>query len=751
MAESRELLQDVPAEYRDSFEWRYLNQQFRGSDLTCAGHSGSVWSSAFSPDGSWVASGGDDKTIRFWASDDGRPLTSVEYQAGVKCLVVSSDGTRVFSGHHDGTISITNVASKAIRSEFTGHAIPVNCVAVSSDGAKLVTGGRLTEDGANLTVWDVVNGVEIWSKTTHLARNKKTSGNVDAAAFSPDGRRIVTGGLDQTLRLWDAETGEQLKIFEGHTDAVECVAFSPDGKHIASGSRDETVRLWRVDGNLERTLRGQHGFVDSVSFSPDGSRLVSSGFDGVVRVWDLQSAEELHSLAGHIDAVYEVRFSPNGGRIVSGSGDGDVRIWDARDGTRQLVVRHSRPKHQLVQCAAFGQDTSRVLEGFSDGLIRLRDVGSGELMMRAKCATGVESLALSRDGSLVAAGAKQPRSGGSLKNNLTVWDSVSGSLRWATKFKQRVACVAFSPRDNCLAAASKNEITLWKITHDTAKELTLMKTHTVMQPANIESIAFSPDGKRLAGGGRNRAIMVWNVETGQRVSTIATQQGRIRCVAFDEQEGAVFAACGWPVKGQPLTVWSAEKDSGSVLFTKKVRGLVSLGFSSDGKRVAAAGDGAVTLWDTRTGREVLSMEDRGAKSLCVKFARDGECLYSVYDDATIRYWRAPANLASPEEKAIRLRKSQLDGAWHSQQADHSGTPFSSAVHAAWALKANPRSPTARRLFMASYMEVEKTDKSLLPLLPPVVAEALKLLAESLNSEETPNAGNQLEIRLRLNS
>ena len=164
------------------------------------------------------------------------------------------------------------------------------------------------------------------------------SGEGYAVAFSPDGRRIVSGSSDKSVRVWDSSTGEVQNVLEGHTDLVQSVAFSPDGRCIVSGSSDKSVWVWvSSTGEVQNVLEGHMYSVRSVAFSPDGRYIVSGSKDNSVWVWDLSTGEVQNVLEGHTDSVLSVAFSPDGRRIVSGSEDKSVRVWDSSMGEVQNV------------------------------------------------------------------------------------------------------------------------------------------------------------------------------------------------------------------------------------------------------------------------------------------------------------------------------------------------------------------------------------------------------------------------------
>jgi len=202
----------------------------------------------------------------------------------------------------------------------------VYCATFSLDGKYIVSGG----DDHTVRVWDACTG------NPTLGPLRLHNDAVKCVAFSPDGRRIASGSADNTILIWDAVTGEVfIGPLEGHADTIYSVSFSPDGKHICSGSEDMTIRIWdaQTGSCTIGPLKGHTNCIGTVVFSGDGTHIASGSWDMTVRVWDAKSGRVIHGpLRGHTERALFVAFSPDGKRIVSVSRGGNVCVWDADTG-----------------------------------------------------------------------------------------------------------------------------------------------------------------------------------------------------------------------------------------------------------------------------------------------------------------------------------------------------------------------------------------------------------------------------------
>jgi serine/threonine protein kinase len=287
-------------------------------DKTLTGHSDSVRSVVYSPDGRYLATGSVDKTIKIWEVATGKQLrTLTGHSDTVSSVAYSPDGRYLASGSNDKTIKIWEVATGKQLRTLTGHYGEVYSVVYSPDGRYLASGSW----DKTIKVWDVVTGKQLRTLTGH-------SSPVLSVVYSPDGRYLASGNGDKTIKIWEVATGKQLRTLTGHSGSVWSVVYSPDGRYLASGNGDKTIKIWEVaTGKQLRTLAGHSNVVWSVVYSPDGRYLASGSWDKTTKIWEVATGKQLRTLTGHSSWVLSVVYSPDGRYLASGSRDKTIKIW----------------------------------------------------------------------------------------------------------------------------------------------------------------------------------------------------------------------------------------------------------------------------------------------------------------------------------------------------------------------------------------------------------------------------------------
>lgn len=436
------------------------------------GHNGTVDAIVVSPRAKQVLTGGDD-SIRAWDLGTGQYLRSFEGKAGgVKVLAVSKD-ERILASSGDRHIRIWNARQGTLEKKLEGHTRRVTSIALSPDGRTLVSAG----EDYSMRIWNVAIGQSKVIRTGKVSSVKETRGattrtysgqTIDAVAFSPTERIFAAAGA-KGITLWHADEGTKIRSLEGHDGTgSEAVVFSADGKRLLSGGGDESVQIYDVEtGKLLRKMTGHRLRVSAVAWSPDGRRVLSGSDDKTLRLWDAKTGKHLWTFRGFMDSLRAVAISPDGklalaaaGRRSVGTGPKPpIYLWSLEHGA---LIRRLVDHTEEVNAVAFSPDGRQALSGASDQSMVLWDLPSGTALRRFVDWTaggghfvegsvgGVQAVAFDRMSKVGFAGCGD--------GQIRVWDLATGKLlRTLGQHGSRVTALGVHPDGRRLVSSSADE------------------------------------------------------------------------------------------------------------------------------------------------------------------------------------------------------------------------------------------------------------------------------------------------------
>jgi WD40 repeat protein len=506
---------------------------------------------ALSPEGKTLALGSymGDQVLRVWDIASGREVQQIKDRP-VQGLEFSPD-SRMILARNTRSVLYEVVSGKQIhdigRNKTTLHAGPKSS-AFSPDGKILALGNRYAGD--QVVLLDVATGRQLHElKGVYQAafsrdgKSLAAVGNgrsleplkgdrkivrlnveeirtlanhhygVQALAFAPDGQTVAAAVWD-TIRQWDAASGQEICQRPQHTAPIMSVRVAPDSKTVASASRDGTIRLWEAATGREiRKIQWPRdsGRYEawSVDFSPDGKTLAAAGEDSTIRLWDAATGQETRTLRGHKGPVhsFSVVFSPDGKTLASAADDGTIRLWDAATGQEIRTIQQS------ADCAVFSPD-GKTLASAGSGL-QLWEVATGRLIREFQGGPSWASVVFSPDGRSLASATSQTRGANGYVNVVWLWDVATGQQICTFPETRRepadaVYALSYSPDGKAVASGSDDgTIRLWEAA--TGQEIRRFQADV----GPVTSVAFTPDGRAVVSGHENGIVLVWDA-AGQR-------------------------------------------------------------------------------------------------------------------------------------------------------------------------------------------------------------------------------------------
>ena len=580
-------------------------------------HTGQVNALAFSTDGKILASGGfNNPIIQLWDLETESKLsnfTLLKRQGSVSALTFNKDNTKliVMDTYRDITHWEVSTGRKLADID-TEHSYET--VTFSQDGSTFATG----DEAGKIRLWDATTALQQATLAGHsslftgdnffagfITEIFKLPEDPDiwSLAFSPDGKMLASGSLDETVQLWNTERRSKRGTLKGHKSWVTAVAFSPDSKIVASGDVNKVIKLWNVNTRRERaTLTGHTNGISAVTFSPDGKTLASGSYDGTIRFWNAKTGQEMSTFAtGYVKSVKTVAFSENGTTLASAAFNGTVEIWSLTTGLE--LTTFTAGQSNIANAVALSSDATHFASQGSKGRIAFDPFSFG-----------------SRGGG---------REG---HNSIQLWDLNTGAEILGPWRVDRTTALAFSPDNKILACSGLKEIRAW----DIKTGVEMFHFNTERHPFGRQ-LMFSSNGTLFAVNARHRGTRIWDITTQREITPPNINDVRTSTLSPD---GALLATAN----REGIYLWQLDTaaDEPKVIHGN-LQGLRNLlTFSPDGTILIGSGmegwDILIKLWDVETGNQLATLTGHTENITILVFSHDGKTLASGSQDGTVLLW-----------------------------------------------------------------------------------------------------------------
>jgi WD40 repeat protein len=553
-----------------------------------------ISSVAFSPDGQQVVVGYEDGALLAYDATTYEKQWEITLgNGGLPRLVYTPDNQSLVTSFCDNECSqyfvgVLNAANGETIRTFDKHLTNVFAIAISPDGQQALTGD---DDGA-VYVWNITTGAEIG--TFNLE-----AGQVAAAAFMPSGQQALIGYGDFSLRLvdfTDFAALQQIYQLQGHTNIIWDLAITANGKQAVSGSYDNSLILWNLEtGDTVQRFRGHGNLIYSVALVGQ-RRMLSGSLDGTIRLWDIVSGAEQNRFEGHVGTVQAVityQTADNETRLISAARDGVIIIWDAATGTEiQRLESDAGAVWGLDVHVEKGLLISAHRIRATDGRVLLWDLNTGQEIRRFDNGVGFLTVSFNSDAS-IAAIAGEP---GEEASPILLWDTATGAvLRELVGHESRVWSVQFSPDNQQLASADvDSHVWLWDVASG------VVEHELVGHDGVIYTVAYNADGTQLLSGSGDRTLRLWDAATGDILQIVAGHQDEVKKVAFDATGTIALSGSD----DRSVRLWNLETGAEIQRFEGHTSDVWTIAYHPDGKSIfSGSADTTVRHW------QVLSLEE----------------------------------------------------------------------------------------------------------------------------------------------
>ena len=619
------------------WEWYYLFGLLHRDEYTFTGHIGAVHHLEWSPQGHFIATAGEDGTVRIWNTRDAKQVLVIDdYGSPMKAVTWAPSGNLIAAGSSDGHLGIWTSSDGVLQGRFLSHQGGVQAVAWQPMGQWIATGGK----HGRVRIRDVESGREI----VELPRLRNA---VNCLSWSPDGMRLAAShgspdSGDADVTIWDSRTWQIMSNIDEGAQSSHSVSWSPNGQELAFASDLRRIQIaQRCDTNTPIAnieLEAHIGRVRSVAWcpSPAANRIASGSDDSTIRIWDRQTKVPIWTLGGHTGPVNSVAWRNDGSRLASGSDDGTIKIWDIDNIGASIqkeflnwvyaVSLHPTRSWAATACLHPSSTSSPQTAAAPSAIVWNTVTGKTEFELRGHT-NRTWTVEWSNDGTKLATG--------STDNTVRIWSDSGDEMALLEGLGGAVRFIAWSPDDSMIATVRGSDVRIW--------DLTTLKERFSVQGDGISpnrGVSWSHDGKCLAIGHLDGRIKFIDAESGDQHFEVQHLRDEVAAISFAPD--GMHMALGY--KRGVLEVWNWQSRTSRFSLRAHNNTVTSVAWSPDSTRiVTGSNDGTTKLFDAQYGDELLVIQDSAGEVKSVDWSADGRRIASgTWAENLVRIWDSSA-------------------------------------------------------------------------------------------------------------